>query len=52
VGGIAIGFGATFALYGPDMRESNLGLLPRLLAGLAVGAVGALLGLLSGLSKE
>jgi hypothetical protein len=52
IGGAAIGFGATFYLYGSDMREPNLGLLPRILAGLAVGALGALLGSLSGLSKD
>jgi hypothetical protein len=46
--GAAIGFGITFYLYGNDMAVVGWG--ARILAGLIVGAIGALLGSLSGVS--
>jgi hypothetical protein len=46
--GAGIGVGITFYLYGSDMEVVGWG--ARLLAGLVVGAIGALLGSLSGMS--
>jgi hypothetical protein len=51
LGGAAVGFGATFALYGTDF-QGGLSLFARIMAGLAVGAVGALLGALFGVTPE
>jgi hypothetical protein len=48
--GAAIGFDVTVYLYGTDF-QGPVGWLPRIVTALVVGAVGALLGSLSGLSK-
>jgi hypothetical protein len=47
--GAAIGFGATLYLYGANFQR--VGRSPRILTMLVVGAIGAILGMISGISR-
>ncbi len=49
IAGIGIGLGITFYLYGTDTQQASW--LARVLTGLVVGAIGALLGSVSGISR-